>query len=353
MPAGVDGGGRMTETTRFWIGASTLGELGSPAAGVRPLDVDNDGTARLGAPIDVGPNPMFLAFDGRDRIAIAHELDDGQVSTWRVDGERLHPLAPRSATGAAGPCHVAWDADGARLLVANYVGGRLSVHRSADGRLLASFDFVGDGPRFDRQQSPHAHQSVLDPARGRLLVNDLGSDRVRVIRFTPTGDPTHDDADDDADDVVLHGGAGPRHLVIAGNLAVVANELDRTVSLIDLATGSELLAVPAGPDVTPRGLGLSAIRITRAGTVLIGDRDLDGVQVLRLDASQRSLSHVTSIVTGGAHPRDLELTHDERHLVVADQASDSLAVIALDAFGVPSDVASTVATPAPACVARL
>ncbi|WP_308799092.1 lactonase family protein [Agromyces silvae] len=338
----------MTETTRFWIGASTLGELGSAARGIRPLDVDASGAAVLGEPVDVGPNPMFLARDARDRLAVAHELDDGQVSTWQVDGDALHAVAPRSATGSALTCHVAFDADGSRVFAADYLGGRLAVHDASTGALLAAFDFEGDGPRSDRQASPHAHQAVLDRARSRLLVCDLGADRIRVIRFAPTGEPTYDPADD----LVLHGGAGPRHLVVSGDLAVVANELDRTASLVDLISGAELQVVPIGPDVTPRGLGASAIALTRAGTVLIGDRDLDGVQALRLDASARTLSHVASLVTGGAHPRDLELTDDERHLVVADQASDSIAVVALDELGVPTHVVTTVATPAPACVAR-
>jgi 6-phosphogluconolactonase len=338
----------MAETTRFWIGASTAGELGSAARGIRSLDLDATGGAVLGEPIDVGPNPMFLARHGDDLLAVAHELDDGQVSTWRVDGDAVGPIAPRSTTGSAGPCHVAFDAEGTRVFAANYVGGRLSVHDAATGTLLGAFDFVGEGPRFDRQQSPHAHQAVLDPARRRLLVNDLGADRIRVVRFTVTGEPTHDPGDD----LVIHAGAGPRHLVISGDLAIVANELDRTASVIDLVTGEEVSVTPVGPDVTPRGLGLSAIRLTRAGTVLIGDRDLDGVQALRVDASARALQHVTQLVTGGEHPRDLELTPDERFLVVADQASDSIAIVSLDEQGVPQRVVTTVETPAPACVAR-
>ena len=56
--------------------------------------------------------------------------------------------------------------------------------------------------------------------------------------------------------------------------------------------------------------------------------------------------------TGGRHPRDLELTHDERFALVADQGSDSIAVIALDG-GVPTRVVATLETPAPACLARM
>jgi hypothetical protein len=88
-----------------------------------------------------------------------------------------------------------------------------------------SVAFTGSGPNRERQASPHAHQAVVDAARGRLLVSDLGADRLRVIGLDglPASLPH-----DDADDIVIHAGAGPRHLVIEGDLAVVANELDRT-----------------------------------------------------------------------------------------------------------------------------
>ena len=64
--------------------------------------------------------------------------------------------------------------------------------------------------------------------------------------------------------------------------------------------------------------------------MLIGDRDADALVALRFDAEARTLEHVASVPTGGRHPRDLHLTHDERFALVADQGSDSIAVVALD-----------------------
>ncbi|UOE45853.1 lactonase family protein [Agromyces larvae] len=334
--------------TRFWIGASTIGALGAAARGVRRLEVADDGTAVLGEPVEVGPNPMFLARRG-DTVAIVHELADGLVSTWRLDGGTLAPLAPTAPTGAADPCHVAFDETGRFALTANYSGSRVTAHRAgADAALVSAVDFTGSGPRADRQEAPHPHQIVPDPARDRVLVPDLGADRVRVVRLDADGGLVHEASAD----LVLHAGAGPRHLVVVDDVAIVANELDRTVSVVDLASGEEVSTAPLGPDVAPRGLGASTIRMTRSGVVLVGDRDLDGVQALRYEASDRSLTHVGSLATGGRHPRDLELTADERHLVVADQGSDSLAIVALDAAGVPVSVVASIATEAPACVLR-
>ena len=340
-------------TTRFWVGASTLGVLGSPARGIRPLDIDGDGRATIGDAVDVGPNPMYLAVSPATGVlGIAHELTDGLVSTWTIEGDTVVPFGRPGATGSADPCHLAFAESGDLVFAANYSGGRLSVHPvgpdvAADAALAV--DFTGTGPNASRQQSPHPHQAIVDSARGRLLVPDLGADRVRVLDLdTIPAALGHDDAAD----IVLHAGAGPRHLVVRGDLAVTANELDRTASVLDLVEGREVAWFPIGDDAEPRGLGCSAIRLTRGGIVLIGDRDADAIRALRFDREARTLELVATVPTGGRHPRDLHVTHDERFALVADQGSDSIAVIALDG-GVPTGVVATLETPAPACLARV
>ncbi|MGH3703248.1 MAG: lactonase family protein [Agromyces sp.] len=339
--------------TRFWVGASTVGALGSAASGIRSLDIAADGVATLGEPVDVGPNPMFLAVSPATGVlGIVHELTDGRVSTWTFEGDTLAPFGLLGATGAADPCHLAFDEAGGLIFAANYSGARVSVHHvapDAPADVALSADFAGSGPNHERQESSHPHQAVVDTARDQLLVPDLGSDRVRVLALDALPEAL---GHDEQRDIVVHAGAGPRHLVIAGDLAVTANELDRTASIIDLAEGREVAWFSIGDDVEPRGLGCSAIRLTRGGIVLIGDRDADALRAMRLDPEARTLELVATIATGGRHPRDLELTHDERFALVADQGSDSIAVVALDEVGVPMRVVGVVETPAPACLAR-
>jgi 6-phosphogluconolactonase len=340
-------------TTRFWVGASTLGALGSVARGIRPLDVTAEGAATIGEPVDVGPNPMYLAVSyATGVLGVVHEQADGEVSTWTLDGETMNRFGLTGSTGASDPCHLAFDEAGTWMFAANYSGSRLSAHPVAPdvpARAAFTIEFVGSGPNRDRQEASHPHQAVVDTARGRLLVPDLGVDRIRVLGLADL--PASLDHRD-ADDIVIHSGAGPRHLVIAGDLAIVANELDRTASIVDLVARREIAWFPIDETVEQRGLGLSAIRLTREGIVLVGDRDADAVCALRFDADALTLEHVASVSTGGRHPRDLHVTHDERFALVADQGSDSIAIVAL-ADGVPTEVAGMVVTPAPACLARM
>lgn len=353
MPIG-EGNDDMTDaTTRFWVGASTAGELGSVASGIRPLDVTADGEVTLGEPVDVGPNPMYLAISPATGVlGIVHGQPHGRVSTWTIEGDALTPFGIIRSTGASDPCHLAFDEAGTWIFAANYAGGRLSAHPVApDAPADPAFavDFTGSGPNGERQEASHPHQAVIDAARDRLLVPDLGVDRIRVLGLSELPASLHHD---DVDDIAIHAGAGPRHLVISGDLAVLANELDRSVSIVDLVEDRELAWFPADEAVEPRALGLSAIRLTRDGIVLVGDRDADALCALRFDADARTLEHVASVPTGGRHPRDLHVTHDERYALVADQASDSIAIVALD-HGVPTRVVGTVATAAPGCLARV
>ncbi|MFK4730896.1 beta-propeller fold lactonase family protein [Agromyces mediolanus] len=337
------------EPTVFWVGASTSGALGSAARGIRRLEIDDRGGWRLDEPVEVGENPMFLALRD-ERIVVSHELAPGGVSVWTSDAAsgRLSPIAAEGLADGD-PCHVAISPGGAWALAANYSGGSVTAHpidgpARADARSRAAF--AGTGPDTDRQESAHLHQVVFDGAT--VLGPDLGSDRIRLLELDEA-----DGALTPSGEIVLHTGAGPRHLVVTGRVALVANELDRTVSVLDLDARAELGWYPIDDRVAFRGMGVSAIRLTRGGVVLVGDRDADALVGLRFDRTARTLEHVASVPTGGVHPRDLEVTHDERFALVADQGSDSIAIIALDEAGAPRELLDTVPTPAPACLARV
>ncbi len=336
-------------THAFWLGASTLGP-GSTTDGVRGLTVDAEGQVTLGPPNRVGENPMFLAALPGERAAIVHELPAGQVSLWSTAGGEFTAVGDQAPTSAADPCHVAASPDGSLVFVANYSGGTLTVHPvSPDGVGAAAVTvaYPGRGPRDDRQLSAHPHQAVVDAARGLLYVPDLGLDRVHVHRLADlrAGDTSHRDLE-------LPAGSGPRHIVISGDYLLVACELDRTVVAVEVASGRIDASSPAtafpGPDDDP---GTAAVRLTTSGYVIVGNRGPGTIGVLRWNPDLLELVLLGEYPCGGTHPRDLELTADERFVVVANQWSDDLAVLELDADGV-LHTRSITTTPSPACVLR-
>jgi 6-phosphogluconolactonase (cycloisomerase 2 family) len=105
---------------------------------------------------------MFLAWRDPRTLAVAHERDEGLVSTWTFEDDRLAPLGAASGTGAGvSPCHVAFAPSGEHVFAANYGGSRLSLHEvQPEAALVAAIDFTGTGPHDGRQDAPHPHHWI-------------------------------------------------------------------------------------------------------------------------------------------------------------------------------------------------
>jgi 6-phosphogluconolactonase len=85
----------------------------------------------------------------------------------------------------------------------------------------------GKGPDAERQEGPHAHCIITDPANRYVIAADLGVDGVLVYKFNEkTGAISTV-----ANGVATNRGAGPRHLAFhpTGRFLYVINELDSTL----------------------------------------------------------------------------------------------------------------------------
>lgn len=336
-----------TRPSRFWVGgATTWGDC--PTPGLRLLTVETDGTPRLGAPEPSGGNPTFGALLPGGNLLMVNELTDGQVSLYSTSGEQAI-LLNSALTDSADPTNVAVTQSGDKALVANYSGGALTVHSLTPlcvNNPLLKVQYEGSGPG-DRQESPHPHQVVIDEEMESVLVPDLGMDVVHVhpLKDLVNGDPHHHD-------IALAAGCGPRHLVLTGlpedglgqDTMIVACELDNTVRAIDVATGDELSV--AKPTTAKQSLP-SAIRITREGLVLVGNRGPDTIGILKWDEENGDLTYLGEGSCGGKHPRDLALTEDGRHVAVANLKSDDITVLHLDAVTQSLELVGSVKTCAP------
>ncbi|NED95775.1 lactonase family protein [Phytoactinopolyspora alkaliphila] len=336
---------------RAYLGAASTTGPGSPASGITVMDIDGATFTPVGVAETSDPMYLALSADGTVLYSLA-ERAQGQVRAWKIDGECLTALGEPQETGG-GPCHLSVHSSGRYLLTASYGSGTLAVHPIlADGALAPASDTIqhtGTGPNSERQERAHAHMIVTDPGtgpgRGHVLAADLGTDTVyRYALDEATG--TLDLVDE------LHAppGAGPRHLVIRDQYAYVANELDSTVTVIDLAAGSVLSTVSTRPDGAGEASHPSAIRISADGSYLyVANRFVDEIAVLAVSGPELSL--VTGVPCGGDHPRDIVLSPDGAYLYSANQFGDTITSFEIDpGSGVPQQVGSPFSTPSPACI---
>jgi len=291
-------------------------------------------------------NPSFLALHpNREFLYAVGEITSfagqraGAVSAFKIaPGTGALTLLNQQASGGTGPCHVAVDASGRCVLVANYGSGSIaSLPILPSGELGAATTVIqhqGSSVNEKRQAGPHAHFIVPDPRNRRALVCDLGLDKVLVYKLDPA--PATLEPNDPAF-VTVAPGAGPRHLAIhpRGRLIFVVNELNSTVTVMKYAARSGALEALQTVSTIPAGFTdpttCAGIDIPPSGKFLYAsNRGHDSIAVFAVDSRTGSLTPVEHQSTLGKTPRHFAVAPDGRWLLAENQGSDTVVVFRLD-----------------------
>ena len=290
-------------------------------------------------------NPTFLALAPNGRtVIVANELStyegkNGAVSSYVLDrpNARLTKINEVSSLGG-GTCHVAFDHTGRSAFAANYGGGSAaSFSVDENGRLspaVSFFQYSGQGTDRERQSKPHAHRVTVSPDNRFLLVNDLGLDAIHIYRL-------------DAGTAALHlndppawqskPGSGPRALLFhpKGKFAYCVTEM--TSSVVALRWNAQTGALETVQEVEmrpPDFQGATAgddIVIDREGRfAYAADRFDDLIATFAISPDSGRLTLLNRSSCGGKVPRHLTLDPSGLWLLVANQASDNISLLARD-----------------------
>jgi 6-phosphogluconolactonase len=134
----------------------------------------------------------------------------------------------------------------------------------------------------------------------------------------------------------IHPGAGPRHLCFdeADGVGWLANELDNTVSRLDIAPSGALREIdwigtlPEG--FTGRSHVSETARHPTGRWLYIGNRGHDSIAWCSIGPGG-VLTFVASVATHGKHPRHFALTAEGTAMLVANRDSDNLVPYSIDA----------------------
>lgn len=325
--------------------------------------VHDDETGALDGPtlVQTVDNPSYLrvAPDGATLHAVWEVLDwpAGLISSYRIDpatGGLTH-LRQQDTRGTLA-CYVDLDAAHRTAYVANYLSGDVAVFPVDEtGAVRESTGAVhhrGSGPDAERQDGPHAHCAVLAPDEAWVFSADLGIDAVvGHVAGARGGLAEHSRCD-------LPAGFGPRHLVFhpSGRWAYVVGELASAVVSLAYDSAAGTLTPTGTTGALPPGwTGASHaadVHVHPSGRwVYSSNRGHDSIAVFTVDPDIGTLRPTGHRATEGATPRNFALSPDGRHLVVANQDSDTVVVLALDDHtGMPTEVLARAAVPTPACV---
>ena len=262
------------------------------------------------------------------------------------------------ATEIAGNSHIELDGAELAVVLSAYGGGGVNVLQlQADGSLAggSSVQHVG-GSMGDpaRQDKPHPHSSFVDPGGGRLLVSDLGTDKIHTYTMA-------DGALSESSVYSSAAGAGPRHVCFHpnGRWVYSINEMDCTMTLLqyDGAAGAlgpclqSISTLPegydnkgehalnknaaGGPASGPNSPGqtnaTADVHVTPDGRFVLGsNRGHDSLVCFAIDSKDGAMSLVGFTSTGGEHPRNFGIHPTGRWVVVANQNTNNVVIFSFD-----------------------
>ncbi|HTO04621.1 MAG TPA: lactonase family protein [Opitutus sp.] len=282
----------------------------------------------------VTPNPSYLTLSPDRTTLYSVREADAMAAAHRVasDRQQLSPLPGPQPAGGKAPCHLATDATGRVLLVANYHTGVVaSLPIAPDGTLGPAASVIqheGASVNPERQSSAHAHCVTVSPDNRFVLVCDLGLDKIFTYRLdgdtatiTPAEPPFARTAP----------GAGPRHLVFSrnGKHAFMVSEMGATLTSYgyDERNGAlhELDSQSTLEGASQVENKSAAVRVHPSGRyIYASNRGPDTLAVFAFDEATGKLVRVQSVPAGGQAPRDFAISPDGKWLVAANQDSNSL-----------------------------
>ena len=351
----------------LWVYVGTYNQRGSEGIYLCHLDL---ATGKLDAAVLVAKaaNPSFLAIHPTRPLLVAcnevAQLDGakgGAVSSFSIDpASGKLTLINHQSTGGPGTCHVTFDHTGRWVLAANYSGGSFCDfpidEQGKLGERVSFHQHHGSSVNPNRQREPHAHSVNVDPTNHFAFVADLGIDKVMILplrcrnryaRGQRSGVPC--------------GGAGlgppasghppQRPPGLRAQRTEIHRDRVPLRCLARLVGGDRDRAGSAGrlQGVEHRGRGAGPS--FRQVPLHLESRPTTASRPFAIDEQTGKLRLVGRQSTQGKTPRNFAIDPAGKYLVVANEDSDNLVVLAIDpATGTLRPTGNSLSIAAPVCV---
>jgi 6-phosphogluconolactonase len=354
----------LTRRTFLSITAASLvgTRLGALDIGTSPLIYIGTSTRKAGDGIHVGRwnhqtgtlsdvriafeaiSPSFLAATRRRKVPLLFAgyqtaPKTGGLSGFRIDRSGDLKLINTLPAAGADFVHLALDHTEGCLIAPNYgKGSILSCKVDPDGQLsgfVSQIQLTGHGPVTSRQASPHAHGVAISPNNRFVYINDLGTDRILIFKLNAA---TAELVANDPPFLAMAAGSGPRHLAFHpnGRWAYSINEINSTITFMHWNSASGALSivdstatmVPGG-DVSNNRAG--ELAFDASGHFLYACNRGAAEELLTFSVGPDGrLNFITRLQTAGKEARHFLVSPDDGYLLVAEQFSNEVAVLARD-----------------------
>jgi 6-phosphogluconolactonase len=287
-------------------------------------------------------NPSWVAVDAN----ATHLYATSEVTSWKGASNTggITAFAINAATGnltaindqptgGSIPAHVIVDPSGKFAVVANYIGANWTVLpiRSGGGLgpVSGTFTATGHGPNPARQEAPHPHETIFDPAGVFAFGPDLGTDRVWSWTLNTTSGTLVPNSN--LDHAQVASGSGPRHMSFhpSGKFVYVIDEMVSSITAFSYdATHGTFIWLQTVSTLPPDFTGTSScaeIIVHPSGKFVYGsNRGHDSIVGFRIDQATGKLSLIGWTSTQGGFPRGFGIEPSGRLMLVGDQNSDKV-----------------------------
>lgn len=295
------------------------------------LEVADGSLTPVGAPVDAGSNPSFLAVSPAHDTLFAVNEDGGDkaaVASFHIDAKSGGlTFVSRVSSQGDGPAHVAVDRTGKFAFVANYGGGTVAVLPVGAGGVLGeAID------KHDHGGNANPHQMITAPSNTFAFVPNKGLNTVTQYAFDAAsgklGGATKLDG---------MSGSGPRHLDFSPTApyAYLINELDSTMTALsyDAAAGklTKLQSLSTLPSGFQGNNTCAEVQVAPSGKFVYGsNRGHDSIVTYSVGGDGK-LTLVGHQATMGQSPRHFQVDPSGEFLLVANQSSGNVVTFRVDA----------------------
>lgn len=294
-------------------------------------------------------NPSYIAYSPDKKYVYAvGESGSGSVSSFKVEDNGALTFLNQVESQGEAPCYIAIKNTGDKAVVANYLGGNVSLYDiSEDGSLQDAYEiFNYNVPN----KISHAHSAQF--FNDKLFVSDLGMDAVYEYQLNNDG-KNYDLINPSI--VKFSEKSGPRHFSITkkGDYIYVINEYASTITAIKKVKDQfELIANYSTLDANYKGENACAdIHLSKDDRFLYGsNRGENTIVVFKRNLTDGTLEKIQNINVHGDWPRNFTLDPTGKFLLVANKKSNNISVFKVDSNSGTLSFLNSMEAPTPVCL---
>ncbi|MEW4925702.1 lactonase family protein [Algibacter sp. 2305UL17-15] len=330
------------QITSLYVGTYTKGE----SEGIYKLDFNTKtgelSNKRLAIHID---DPSFLTYSP-NREFLYSVNGSGFLSSYKINEDGSLSLLTRVSSEGRGPCHIAINEKGDKVVVSNYGAGTVSIYPVKEDGSLGEASQVFNHNKGDNPARAHSAQFHNND----LYVADLGNNAV--FNYVLEGNEYKLKSDNI---IKMEGNPGPRHFAVTKDdqFIYVINEYGGSiVSIKKTKEGFEQIDFDLTLDENYNGqISCADIHLSEDERFLYGsNRGENSIAVFERNIKTGKINRIQNMSVHGDWPRNFTLDPTGKFLLAANRKSNNISVFKIDTETGKLSFLHAIDLPSPVCL---